>query len=78
MSCKHSNVKIYDGKHRCMQCFDTFVHLDELEKAVGMIVYIRQEIASMIQDEFDLYAPDQPPVGRQEFMDALKEVAGAD
>ena len=65
--CKHGNVKIYDGKHRCMQCFETFVHIDKLDG-------LKQSIAELILEEFNDYAPDEPPVQIGEFIEALKEV----
>ena len=74
--CKCRNISYYDKEgHRCIQCFEQFVKKSELDDAMAMIVYIREEIASMIQDEFDNYAPDEPPVERQEFLEALKEAA---
>ena len=68
--CKHRNIKLYEEGHRCMECFDEFVpviHKQSLD-------YIRSEIASLIQEEFDNYAPDNPPISEQEFMEALEEV----
>ena len=81
--CKHENITLYaddefnhlvGAGHRCVTCFDKFVHISELFDLQQQLDYIRSEVASMIQDEFDDYAPDMPPIRRQEFIEALKEV----
>ena len=65
--CKCSSIKIYDGEHRCMKCFKQYVPIAQLD-------YIRSEVASILKDEYDNYAPDSPPISLDQFMDALKEV----
>lgn len=72
--CKHSNVKVYDGEHRCMKCFVRFVPKYQLNEATSQLNYIRSELASMLKDEYDNYAPDSPPISLDQFMDTLKEL----
>ena len=74
MSCKHRNIKLYDEGHRCMECFTEYVPKYQLNEAKSQLNYVRSEIASLIQEEFNDYAPDQPPVQIGDFMDALQEV----
>lgn len=32
MMCKCENIKLYDGEHRCMECFEEYVPEAQLEK----------------------------------------------
>ena len=75
-TCKHENVTLYaddefnhlvGSGHRCIECFEEFVPIAQLN-------YIRSEVASMLKDEYDNYAPDSPPISLDQFMDTLKEL----
>ena len=74
MSCKHRNIKLYDEGHRCMECFDEFVPKWQLNASRSELNHLRSEVASLIQEEFDNYAPDNPPIEKNEFLEALEEV----
>ena len=65
--CKHDHVTLYDEGHRCIECFETFVHIDELDG-------LKQSIAELILQEFNEYAPEQPPIQIGEFIEAVQEV----
>jgi hypothetical protein len=71
-SCKH--VTLYEEGYRCIECFEPFIQEKQLDESNAHLQYIRTEIVSLIQEEFDNYAPDHPPVGVGDFMDALEEV----
>ena len=36
-TCTHETVKIYDGVHRCMLCFQRFVALTDIEVACEQV-----------------------------------------
>ena len=65
--CKHRNIKLYDEGHRCMECFEEFTPMAQVDA-------IQKAIAELILEEFNDYAPEQPPIGICEFIEALKEV----
>ena len=67
MKCEHENITHYEEGFRCITCFEQFTPTAELDK-------MREEIAELILEEFNSYAPDQPPVSLQTFIDALMEV----
>jgi len=64
------NIKLYEEGHRCMECFAEFVPVIHKQQ----LNYIRSEVASLIQEYFNDFAPDHPPVGVGDFIDALEEV----
>ena len=66
-NCKCQTVKIYDGEHRCMKCFEQFEPARRLKA-------IQKGIVALVQQEKDDYAPNEPPHHINEFLEALEEV----
>ena len=74
--CKHEHVTLYaddefnhliGSGHRCIECFEEFTPMAQVDA-------IKKSIAELILEEFNLYAPDEPPIQINEFIEALKEV----
>ena len=66
--CKHDHVTLYDEGHRCVKCFAEFTPMAQVDA-------IKKSIAELILEEFNDYAPEQPPITICEFIEALKEIA---
>ena len=65
--CLCENISLYEEGHRCVQCFEPY-------QPTRMLDSIQTQVAELIKEEFDNYAPCEPPMGICEFIAALKEV----